>query len=1022
VAHEGQTLLMSESLTHADALARRSGHGRREEDARNERLARLLVQVTEGIICVDRNWMVTFANEEACYRSRITPADIGGARTYWEIYPHLIGTELEQFYRNVMRTGEKAHVEYYSERIDAWLDVTVYPTDEGIALFYHDVTDRKGAELLRDASVRQLRQVLETTTDSVASIDRNWNISFLNRRAKELLSPKGELLGKNLWQEFPVAEQNEEVRRYLIRAMDEGVPGEFETFYPDPLNLWLSIQCRPFEDGIVLFFRDVTAERVSRQILLNQQATLAFVQETARVATWEMDLVNRTVKFGEGSYPVYGQPFSELTTIDDLDKIIRPSDLVHVQQDAKRAIDTNTVSIVDYEVFTPEGGTLWVECRRVPVYNSAGVATHLRGMTTDITRRRQADTILKQQRDLLTSVQQTALVATWEIEYGTGKVTYGVGSYPVFGHPLEEVPDYRSFKKIVLPEYIPIIAASIQAGVQTGGLTAQEFQVRAADGRILWLESRGHAVMVDGVPTCLRGLTIDITARKKNEEALVASEARYRVLTDLNPQGIWLGDPAGNVTYANQGLLDYLGFAIEDLAAQGWLNGFHPNDRERVLESWSRSVSSGEDYDIEARMVRAHDGRARWWWIRAQPVRDESGKILDWLGVAIDIDDRRTFAETLQRRQDETERQRAELETIYQTAPIGLALFDPVEFRYLRINDRQCETLGLPREKILGRPITEIAPLKGLKEIFEQVAKGHVVRNLLLEGELPTRPGEHRFWNVSYSPIFNTDGIVEAIAAVILEVTTQKKAEAALIQSEKLAAVGRLASSISHEINNPLEAITNLLYLIALSGDLPEGIKSYVQIAQSELSRVCQIATQTLRFHRQAVRATYVSAADLVDAVLDLYHGRLANSGIHVDATYSTDTTVLCFENDIRQVLNNLIANALDAMRQGGGILRVRAHDATDYSAQFPEGRRGIRITIADSGHGMPPPVRARLFEPFYTTKDLNGTGLGLWISAGIVDRHHGRLIFRSTEHPIHHGTVFSLFLPRVEEHLVESH
>ena len=879
---------MSESLTPADPSAPRHGHGRREDDLRNERLARLLSQVTEGIICVNRNWIVTFANEEACFRSRITPADIGSDRTYWDIYPHLIGTDLEHFYRNVMRTREKAHVEYYSERADAWYDVAVYPTDEGIALYYHDVTDRKGAEFLRDASIRQLRQVLETTTDAVASIGRDWNISFLNRRAKELLQPKGELLGKNLWQEFPFAAQHHEIFNNLRRAMEEGIPSEFEAFYPDPLDLWLSIQCRPFEDGIVVFFRDITE-------------------------------------------------------------------------------------------------------------------------------RRQADAILQQQQDLLASVQQTALVATWEIEYATGRVTYGAGSYPVFGHPLSEVPDYHAFKKILLPEYIPIIAASIQGGVKSGGLTVQEFQVRAADGRLLWLESRGHAVMVDGVPTYLRGLTIDITTRKKNEEALVASEARYRVLADLNPQGIWMGDPAGNVTYANQGLLDYVGFAIEDLADLGWLSGFHSDDRDRVLESWLRSVSSGDDYDIEARMLRARDGRARWWWIRAQPVRDESGKILDWLGVAIDIDDRKTFAETLQRRQDETERQRAELETIYQSAPIGLALFDPIEFRYLRINDRQCEIIGLPKEKILGHPITEIAPLKGLKEIFQQVAKGHVVRNLLLDGELPTRPGEHRFWNVSYSPIYNSDGIVEAIAAVILEMTTQKKAEAALIQSEKLAAVGRLASSISHEINNPLEAITNLLYLIALSADLPEGVRHYVQTAQSELSRVCQIATQTLRFHRQAVRATHVSAADLVDAVLNLYHGRLANSSIHVDARYSTTTTILCFENDIRQVLNNLIANAIDAMRQSGGRLLVRAHDATDYSPRYPDGRPGIRITIADTGHGMSPTVRARLFEPFYTTKDLNGTGLGLWISAGIVDRHHGRLTFRSTEHPDHRGSVFSLFLPCVE-------
>ena len=156
-------------------------------------------------------------------------------------------------------------------------------------------------------------------------------------------------------------------------------------------------------------------------------------------------------------------------------------------------------------------------------------------------------------------------------------------------------------------------------------------------------------------------------------------------------------------------------------------------------------------------------------------------------------------------------------------------------------------------------------------------------------------------------------------------------------------------------------------------------------------------------------------------AVLNLYHGRLANSGIHVEACYSTRSTVLCFENDIRQVLNNLIANAIDAMRQGGGRLLVRAHNTFDYSPRFPDGRRGIRITVADTGHGMSSNVQSRLFEPFYTTKDLNGTGLGLWISAGIVDRHRGRLTFRSTQHPTRHGTVFSLFLPRVDEDLIES-
>jgi signal transduction histidine kinase len=282
------------------------------------------------------------------------------------------------------------------------------------------------------------------------------------------------------------------------------------------------------------------------------------------------------------------------------------------------------------------------------------------------------------------------------------------------------------------------------------------------------------------------------------------------------------------------------------------------------------------------------------------------------------------------------------------------------------------------------------------------------VKDRLLEGELTARPGEPRAWRVNYSPIFNEDGSVRAISTASIEITNQKKAETALIQSEKLAAVGRLASSISHEINNPLEAITNLLYLIAMDKNLPDELKGFVHMAQSELSRVSQIATQTLRFHRQAVAPTLVTAQDLVGAVVRLYTGRLANSNINIEARYATGTRILCFENDIRQVLNNLIANAIDAMRTGGRLI-VRAHDSHRHTG---DGCAGVRLTIADTGHGMSARVLARAFEPFFTTKDLNGTGLGLWISEGIVQRHQGRLYVRSSDNPAHHGTIFTLFLP----------
>jgi len=996
---------MADSLIDkSPAIINRRAQFRREIDAENDHLARLIAQLPEAVLCCNTNWTITYANAEAIRISRLHPSDIN-TKTHWQLFPETVGTDLERAYRNVMQTRVAQHIEHFYAPFDVWIDVHIIPSDEGVALYYRDVTDRKRAESLRDSAVRQLQQIFDVFPDSIVCVDRQWNCTFANRAALAILKTDT-LIGENLWERFPSNREEPYLSNYRA-TMERRVPTEFEAYYPQPLDIWFKVSVRPYEDGIIIFSSDIT-DRKGAELLRDASARqLRQVLETTNDAVvslnhdWNFTFLNRRAK--ELLSPK-GELLGKNLWKEFPGSALPSSDFWYHYH---RAMDQGIPG--EFEAFSRDPINLWlaVQCRPY----DGGIVVFFR----DITARREADLILRQQQELLASVQKTALTATWDIDYATGKATYGTGSYPVFGHPFSEVADYRAFKKIVLPEHLPLIAAAIQTAAETDHMVVQDFQVRAADGRILWLESRGQAVKVDGKTTRFRGLTIDITDRKKNEEALVASEARYRVLADLNPQAIWMGTPDGSITYANQRFLDYVGLTIENLGRRNWIDAFHPDDQQRVRDAWTHSVATGDEYDLEARLARTKDGKPRWLWLRAQVVRDDSGKILHWLGVAIDIDDRKTFAETLQKRQEETERQRAELESIYQTAPVGLALFNASDLRYIRINDRQVEIIGLPREKILGRVITDVVSLPGLKELLQAAAQGHPVRNQLLQGELPGRPGESRSFNVSYSPVFNADQTVEAIAAVVLEITNQKKAEAALIQSEKLAAVGRLASSISHEINNPLEAITNLLYLIGLSSELSDMSRQYLETAQAELSRVCQIATQTLRFHRQAVRATRVSASDLVDAVLNLYQGRLANSHIQVDARYATDTTVLCFENDIRQVLNNLIANAIDAMRSGGGHLIVRAHDATDYSPEYLQPRPGIRITIADTGHGMSPTVKSRLFEPFYTTKDLNGTGLGLWISSGIVNRHQGRLTYRSTDDPIRHGTIFSLFLPWAE-------
>ena len=960
---------------------------------------------------MDRDWRITYANPAAMRISQLRPEDLN-SKTHWDLYPETLGTEIERIYRAAMEDGKDGLIEYFYAPFDLWLEVNVFATPEGVALHYRDITSRKRAEQIRDESVRKLEQVMAAITDSVVCIDRNWDCTFANQAALKTLRADS-LIGENLWTRFPG--NNDEPFASNYRAtMQKRISTEFEAHYPQPLDIWFRINAYPFEDGIIIFSSDISSRKRAEAL---REATARRLNQVLEVTTDCVVTYDRDWRYSF----VNGHAAAVLNRDDLLGKSLWEEFPAAVDSEVsmnyRRSMDEGVAC--DFEYFYPEPLNRWfaLQCRP---YDD-GIAVFFR----DITEQRRSAQVYQQQRDLITFVQQSSRIAFWTLDLASGKLEFDVGSYPVYGHSLSRLENSAAFRAIIHPDDRDQVSTEVQRAIASNSLIVNDFRVIDEAGEIRWLEARSQAITVDGHPARLGGMTIDISRRKQNEQALAASEQRYRVLTELSPQFIWTGSPSGEITYANQGFLDYLGFTLADTGGSGWLKAFDVEDQGMVLQAWQHSVATGEMYDVEARLVHGPSRQSRWWVVRAQPLRDEAGAIVNWLGVAVDIHDRKTAADELRQKQLETERQRAELETVYRTAPIGLALFDPVEFRYLRLNDRQAEIVGLPMEEVLGKRLTEIAPIPGLNEMFEQVARGTPIRNALIEGAVATRPDEHRYWNVNYFPVLNSDGSVRAITAASLEITAQKKAELALIQSEKLAAVGRLASSISHEINNPLEAVTNLLYLIETDPDLPESVAPFVETAQSELMRVSEIARQALRFHRQSVAATWVTAESLVGTVLNLYRGRLVNSNVAVDASYRTETPILCFENDIRQVLTNLIANAIDAMRHGGRLI-VRAHDATSY---LPAGvtasngaadgrqdnklpRRGVRIVIADTGTGMPDAVKARIFEPFYTTKELNGTGLGMWISQEIVARHHGHISVRSSESPTRHGTVFSIFLP----------
>ncbi len=391
------------------------------------------------------------------------------------------------------------------------------------------------------------------------------------------------------------------------------------------------------------------------------------------------------------------------------------------------------------------------------------------------------------------------------------------------------------------------------------------------------------------------------------------------------------------------------------------------------------------------------------------PIRNDEGDLTGIVLVFRDITERRAAERDRERLQRELDRQYIELRAIYETSSVALAMIDPIEFRYLRGNPKLGELLNLPVDQIIGTPVFDLASdVAGLREALLTAASGTPVLGKILEGGLSNSPGVHRAWQVEYIPVFSAEGKVEVIVGSSIEITTQKQAQAALMQNEKLAAVGRLASSIAHEINNPLEAVTNCIYLARNGQQVSEDVQDYLETAERELRRVSAITNQTLRFHKQATYPRAISCEELIEGGLSIYQGRIVNSGITVEKRLRAPHPVVCFDGEIRQVLNNLVSNAIDAMHSTGGRLLLRSRECTNPKT----GKAGLVLTVADTGPGMSHETVKRIFEPFFTTKGNGGTGLGLWISCEIVDRHGGTIRVRSSQRTGSCGTVVALFLP----------
>ena len=274
-------------------------------------------------------------------------------------------------------------------------------------------------------------------------------------------------------------------------------------------------------------------------------------------------------------------------------------------------------------------------------------------------------------------------------------------------------------------------------------------------------------------------------------------------------------------------------------------------------------------------------------------------------------------------------------------------------------------------------------------------------------GDCATVHGTQKSWDVKITPALDADGKIERLIAVSRDITQLKLAQMSLMQAEKLAATGRMAATIAHEINNPLEAVTNFIYLAKTSEGVPEDVCRTLDIADRELARVAQIAQQTLGFYRDNSQLKWVSLAELVQEVITIYERKLLNKRLTVEVEVDSRLKLLVKQGELKQALSNLLANAIDASSERGKLW-LRARPTRNWTNGMEP---GVRITLADNGSGMTAEVQQRIFVPFFTTKIDVGTGIGLWVTKNLIEQQGGYMRFRSKQ-GLNAGTVMSFFLP----------
>jgi PAS domain S-box-containing protein len=992
-----------------------TGDGAAASPAATDLIA-LLDAVEVPVVVVRRDFTIACFNRAADALG-LSASDVG--RTCHDISALAGLPDLEQRCGQVIADG----VEFRADVRDGgkWLAVRISPymkSDRqviGAVLTFTNVTAFR-ASIDQAIYEREFtKAILNTVADPLLVLSADQRIQSGNRAFYTTFGvSRDETHGVTLYELGNGAFDLAPLRAQLTEIFAGGRafrPVEVDYVVPGQGRRTLALDARPLslpghsERRVLVTFQDVTARKRAEQARRESEREWRLIVNTIPglvallAATGEVEVVNRQL------LEYFGQTLEELRQWGT-NGTVHPEDLPHVADVFSRSIASGSPYQIVQRFRRSDGVYRWFENSGYPVHDATGRVTRWCVLLTDIDERKRAEDALRESeresRLIVDSIPGMVAVFTpaGELEFVNRQII------EYFGRTLEELRRWGS-DDTTHPDDRPRIVELFTRAVASGQPFDWESRARRFDGVYRWHRTRGFPLRdAGGHIVRWYNLIVDIDERKRAEEALAASERNLQLIIDTIPALAWSARTDGSAEFFSQHYLDYMGLSAEQAKDRGWTAAVHPDDLSGLAATWQRIMSSEAPGEAEARL-RRHDGEYRWFLFRANPLRDETGRVVKWYGVNADIEDRKRAEAELRRTYTYlAEAQRlSRCGSFFSDFTTDERIWSDELYRILEIDPTTRVTGQLFRSMVHPEDL----PLYDAE--FARLAAGH---NLETAFRIVTARGAVKHlrsvchivdWKNGRPVCF---GAVQDVTETVVAEEALNRARSELAHVARVTTLGALTASIAHEVNQPLSGIiTNASTCLRMLDADPPNLDGARETARRTIRDGHRASDVVARLRALFSKKEFtLEAMDLNEAtreVIALSSSDLQRDRVVLRSELADDLPPVVGDRvQLQQVILNLLLNAAEATRE----VDDRAREVTIRTEREDDAR--VRVTVRDTGVGLDDQSMGKVFDAFYTTKS-GGMGIGLSVSRSIVDRHGGRLWAEPNDGP---GATFAFSIP----------